>query len=179
LKQRSIGLENLEKNLCLQLEEELNLHEFLEPVEAFHHIAKVLLLNQMIAEEFFVKIHEALNISCDLKEMDHDLARYVTSLEMSQKDFTSEEWNFLRDGKNTRFLTRYPASHALLLHKETPLSRLVQGAEKLNLEGSFERSKGFENVSLPKKKFDLMKSVVVKDIELLTSILNKVLKKWV
>ncbi|MBS0603456.1 MAG: hypothetical protein JSS60_00295 [Verrucomicrobia bacterium] len=181
------GLDNLLQNVCLQLEVEMQAHEFLEPVEAYHHMSKIFLLNQTIAEQFLVNLCDAFQIPYDLEEIDHDLAKLVGSLGMSQADFTKSEWSFLVEGKMIRFLARYPASYTCVyLGKRKGnaprVEKSIQNAIAFSHSEIFEKGnqikEGFQSTKkkMPGQLLEI-KTIVEEDIATLASILGKISAK--
>jgi len=173
------SLDNVLSNLCLQLQAEMNLHATLEPIDAYRHMSKIILLNQMIAEQYLLNLHDALNISYDLSKVDHDLATLVTSLGMTENDFSKKEWDFLSQGKPLRMLVRYPDSYNTVYEKEGPVQLRLEKAVRDAL--IFSRSQVFqkgnvtdEGFTVASKNFNDIKSVVTNDLDTLTKILKKV-----
>jgi len=178
------GLDNVLNNLCLQLQVEMDLHASLEPVDAYRHMSKIILLNQMIAEQYLLNLHDALGIAYDLDAIDHDLATLITSLGMKQTDFSPAEWEFLSCGKALRLLVRYPESYADIYEKKkggpvnSSLEKAVRDALAFTQSQIFQKgniTEGGFTVASP--KLDAIKGVVEEDLRLLSSILGKIAQR--
>jgi len=172
------GLENILNNLCLQLQTEMELHPMVEPIDAYRHLSKIILLNQMIAEKYLLNLHDALVIPYTLSEVDHDLATLIQSLGMGQKDFTSKEWAFLTQGKALRLLVRYPESYAAVYAKGSAKLRLekaVRDAITFSKNQEFQKGNLAEGgFAISSPKLDVIKAVVEEDLQTLAFVLNKV-----
>ncbi len=180
------SLENIQNNLVLQLQEEMHYHPLLQPVDAYLHVSTVLLLNQMIAERYFYNLLDALEITYDREEIDHDLVKLVDKLGMTQRNFTNDEWAFLSRSKGTRLLTRYPATCDAAWKKRMapPLRSLatlvgdaMSIAQKERFQAPYSLEEGFEigDKGLL-KKINQFKALVDTDIALLASIMKTVEK---
>jgi hypothetical protein len=175
------GLDNVLNNLCVQLQVEMNLHASLEPIDAYRHMSKIILLNQMIAEQYLLNLHDALGIAYNLDEIDHDLATLVTSLDMKQTDFSPLEWEFLSCGKALRLLVRYPESYAAIYEKKKdgPVNSRLEKAVRDAL--AFSRSQVFQKGNVTEggfvvvsPKLDAIKAIVEEDLQTLSTILGKI-----
>jgi len=173
------GIDNVLNNLCVQLQAEMSLHDTLEPIDAYRHLSKIILLNQMIAEQYLLGLHDAQGVSYDLTEVDHDLSTLVESLGMKKKDFTKKEQAFLSQGKAMRLLVRYPESYAAVYAKEGPAHLHLEKSTRDAL--AFSRGQAFQkgNVAeggfvIASPKLDAIKKVVEEDVHTLSAILRKI-----
>ena len=104
-------LDNVLDNLLVRLETELLSNRTLEPIEASLHLTNVLLLNQLIAESVFLHKINAQGIPVSYEEScQHDLFALAEKLGAADR-FTEEELSFLKTGRASRQLVRYPASY--------------------------------------------------------------------
>ncbi len=103
-------LSNLRNNLMTRLAVEVETHAHLEPIEAALHLSNVLLLNQSIAEEVLIHALNVRGLPLSFEEeTQHDLMSHIEKLGI-QSRFSAEELEFLKYGKASRQLVRYPAS---------------------------------------------------------------------
>jgi hypothetical protein len=182
------NLNDLHNNLFLQLRQELEFHSSLQPIDGHLHLSKVCLLDQLIAERFLLNLLDALNIDYDLTAVDHDLSQLVQVLGMKREDFSPSEWDFLSNGKAVRLLTRYPTSHSAF-HKgkgsklaQAPMEKLIHAAININQRKVFTKENPLESgytLGDPKvdKEMKAIKQIVRTDLQLLSSILRKVMQE--
>lgn len=192
-------LTNLRSNPVTHLEVELSSHALLEPIEASLHLSNVLLLSQTIVEEILIDARNILGVPVSFEEeTQHDLMAHIEKMGI-RKIFTKQEIDFLSSGKGSRQLIRYPESRA---KKSAVPQRSARGRGKarermqshlvsrLDLMGemlSWGRSlsskqsaaddlQGFHSVDpVQEKKLNDIKKFVLQDVELMTSIVEKVL----
>lgn len=180
--------ENVFQNFLPHLRAEMQPQNTLHPIYEHLHLGNVLLLNQMMAEEIFLAlIDECQSPLVDWEE--HDLFALVKHLGMRQTDFSKEELDFLNRGKATRQIVRYPASFKRSLSKDrkSNVSNILQVLHKAKMNSAKEKfshlldlEDGYQigdkaQASVHKKT----KALALKDVEILSIILNKVNKKLV
>lgn len=175
-----IPLNNALNNLLLHLETEMASHATLHPIFAHAHCSHVLLLNQMIAEEVLLTLINHSMVSSYFGE-DHNLFAMAELLGMTQKDFTPDELDFLKRGKAVRQLVRYPESCDMLNAKNSIKDTVQQSAELASSQKytEFHGGEGFQLPSNSKlaQKLESIKKVIAKDVEILGSVLAKIIKK--
>ncbi len=194
-------LANVQSNLMTHLEAELSAASLLEPIEASLHLGNVLLLNQMIAEEMLIIARHLIGVPLTYEElMQHDLKGHVDALKMRSR-FTPEECLFLDNGKASRQWIRYPESRAQSAKPSpssrgrgrgsarkqagpsAPLSRMDRMKDLLgwshalsSKQSAVDDVRGFSSVDpVQKKKLDEIREFALRDVALMSSIVQKVL----
>ena len=135
-------LGNICDNLLVVLEEKIDAHEQLEPIDAATHLASVLYTCQNIAESILTHALQVRGIPLSFEEAaQHDLMAYVEKLGI-RGVFSKEELDFLARGKASRQLVRYPHSRA---KEREPIvqqkSRGGRGRSKGHAQGSSRSAK--------------------------------------
>ncbi len=198
----SSRIDNIRNNLLAHLEVEMQSNTDLEPIEAPLHLANVLMLNQIIAEEILLDAMSIQQIPPSFEEAtEHNLTAHIEKLGI-RSIFTSEELDFLNHGKASRQLIRYPESRATKATVQAVVKRgrgqrrgkgspsiphksrldvmqdMLNWAQALSAKQSAAVDlRGFRSAdNTEAKKLSELKKFALKDISLLTSIIGKILK---
>lgn len=173
--------ENVFQNLLPHLRAERESQKTMHPLDLHIHLGHVLLDNQMIVEEVLLNL---IDDEAFLEEwQEHDLIALVKHLGMTRKNFTNHEWDFLNRGKATRKIVRYPRSYQAgktvagkglfqFLQSTKVNSEREKFSHKLDLEEGYQI--GDRKMA---EVYAKTKTLALKDIEMLSQILNKVYKK--
>jgi hypothetical protein len=168
-------------NQLLHLEQEVLSCCSLEPIETSLHLSNVLLLNQHIVETILKNQILGAGISISFEqERQHDLIGLLQKLQIAEDKFTQQELEFLRTGKSTRQLVRYPAFYALKGNGKTArlteIKDLLAKSRRLSSQQSaMQDLHGFTLAGNDAKYMQSIKALVAKDVKIMGAIIKKVL----
>ena len=176
------SLHNILSNLLVRLESELQTHDKLQPSELALHYSNVLLLRQLIAEQFLQNLIDAQAIDTEEEICPHDLLAMVKALGLNEGLFSKEELNFLSRGRETLELSRYPASyfsrHPTSLENMKEHEKVFKAMSKIpqDLSHVEPHERGFAYSGKIGKVIAAVKDSVYKDLMIFLSVQKKILE---